>query len=91
MDEATDIGTLPEKLTLHDFGAVAFAGGASALFERHLRFDAVVDPAAAHERQRFEALARSVRDILSQRWIKTLRTYDQKNPQARLLFFFLLW
>ena len=72
---------LPEQLTLHDFGAVAFAGGAGALFERHLRFDAVVDPAAAHERQRFEALARSVRDILSQRWIKTLRTYDQENPK----------
>jgi glycogen phosphorylase len=81
MDEATDIGTLPEQLIRHDLGSVAFAGGAGALFERHLQFDAVVDPAAAHERQRFEALARSVRDILSQRWIKTLRTYDQKNPK----------
>ncbi len=81
MDEATDIDTLPEQLTLSDFGSVAFAGGAGALFERHLRFDAVVDPAAAYERQRFEALARSVRDILSQRWIKTLRTYDQENPK----------
>ena len=81
MDEATDIGTLPERLTLNDLGSVAFAGGAGALFERHLRFDAVVDPAAAYERQRFEALARSIRDILSQRWIKTLRTYDQENPK----------
>ena len=67
MDEAIDIGTLPEQLTRHDFSSVAFAGGAEALFERHLRFDAVVDPAAARERQRFEALAHSVRDILSRR------------------------
>jgi glycogen phosphorylase len=81
MNEATDIGTLPEQLTRHDFSSVAFAGGAEALFERHLRFDAMVDPAAARERQRFEALAHSVRDILSRRWIKTLRTYDQKNPK----------
>src|SRR3954471_14690235 len=81
MDEAADIGTLPEQLARQDFGSVAFAGGADALFERHLRFDAVVEPAAAYERKRFEALARSIRDILSRRWIKTLRTYDQKNPK----------
>jgi starch phosphorylase len=55
------------------------AGRADALFERHLWLDAVVDPAAAYERQRFEALARAVRDILSQRWIKTLRTYDDQD------------
>ena len=41
----------------------------------------MVDPAAAYERQRFEALARSVRDILSQRWIKTLHASDQENPK----------
>jgi starch phosphorylase len=81
MDEATDIGTLPEQLALDDTGAIAFVGGVDALFERHLRFGAVVEPAAAYERQRFEAMAHSVRDILSQRWIKTLRTYDQENPK----------
>ena len=32
-------------------------------------------------RDKFEAAARSVRDILSQRWIKTQRTYDQENPK----------
>jgi hypothetical protein len=52
MDEATDI-TLPEQLTRHDFGSVASAGGADALFERHLRFDGAIEPAAAYERQRF--------------------------------------
>ena len=87
MDEATDI-TLPEQLTRHDFGSVAFASGADALFERHLRFDGAIEPAAAYERQRFEALVRSVRDILSRRRIKTLRTYDQKNPKRVYSSFF---
>ncbi len=32
-------------------------------------------------RDRFEAVARSVRDILSQRWIRTEQTYGRKNPK----------
>ena len=36
-------------------------------------------------RERFEALARSVRDLLSQRWVRTEEHYDRKKPQARLL------
>ena len=52
-----------------------------ALYERHLIFDNVVDPAAAGSRARFEALARSVRDILSQRWINTEQTYARENAK----------
>jgi hypothetical protein len=52
-------------------GPVEFAGTANALYERHLVFDDVIDVAAAGPRERFAALARSVRDILSQRWIRT--------------------
>src|ERR1700722_10158559 len=81
MDQATDVDTKTEPPALHDFGPVPFSGRADALFERHLLSDAVVDPSVAQERQRFEAVARSVRDILSQRWIKTQATYDQENPK----------
>ena len=35
----------------------------------------------ATARDRFEALARSVRDILSQRWLLTEKTYEQQNPK----------
>ena len=56
-----------------------------ALYERHLLFDNVVDPAAAGPRERFEAVARSVRDILSQRWVRTERDVRAREPQARLL------
>ncbi len=62
-------------------GPVQFAGTNDALYERHLLFDNGVDPAAATARDRFEALARSVRDILSQRWLLTEKTYEQHNPK----------
>ena len=32
-------------------------------------------------REHFEAVARSVRDVLSQRWIRTEQTYDRENPK----------
>ena len=32
-------------------------------------------------RERFEAFARSVRDILSQRWVRTEKTYERENPK----------
>ena len=62
-------------------GPIDFAGTENALYERHLVFDNVVDLAAASPRERFEAFARSVRDILSQRWIKTENTYARENPK----------
>ncbi len=55
------------------------SGQMNALFERHLRFDNVVDPTAAETRQKFEAAARAVRDVLSQRWIETQRVYDRRT------------
>src|SRR5271166_4955552 len=67
--------------TKYGCGPVQFSGTDEALYERHLLFDSGVDLAAATARDRFEALARSVRDILSQRWLLTEKTYEQKNPK----------
>jgi starch phosphorylase len=61
-------------------GPVAFSGTDDALYERHLLFDDVVSPAAAGARERFEAVARSVRDVLSQRWVLSDQTYERANP-----------
>jgi hypothetical protein len=52
-----------------------FAGSENALYERHLIFDNIVNPGTAGWRERFEAFARSVRDILSKNWLKTDQTY----------------
>src|SRR5438552_18736727 len=62
-------------------GLVELPADAAALFDRHLLFDNVADPAAATPRQRYEALARSVRDILSSRWVRTKQTYRRENPK----------
>src|SRR5215831_10732748 len=60
---------------------VHLAGSDNGLYERHLVFDNVVRPAAADSRERFAAFARSVRDLLSQRWVQTEETYDRENPK----------
>src|SRR3984893_144654 len=62
-------------------GPIRFSGDTDALYERHLLFDDVMDPSAAGARERFEAAARSVRDVLSHRWVHTERTYDRENPK----------
>lgn len=62
-------------------GPVHFAGTDEALYERHLLFDNVVKPTAVGQRERFEAFARSVRDLLSQRWLLTEDTYEREDPK----------
>src|SRR5215467_11357713 len=62
-------------------GPVQLTGDADALYERHLVFDNVMEVTTVGARERFEAVARSVRDILSQRWLRTERTYERANPK----------
>src|SRR5271169_4040935 len=70
-----------DLLEQYGCGPIRFSGHNDALYERHLLFDDVVDPLAAGGRERFEAAARSVRDVLSQRWVRTERTYNRFNPK----------
>ena len=72
------VSTLLEQ---YGCGPVEFTGTDSALYERHLLFDNVVDLTAAGPRERYEAFARSVRDILAQRWVHTESTYERANPK----------
>ena len=66
-------------ITKYGCGPVKFSGAEEGLYERHLLFDNIVDVKAADARDRFEAIARSVRDVLSQRWIATEQTYEREN------------
>ena len=70
-----------ELLEQYGCGPIQFAGSGNASYERHLIFDNVMALGAAGSRERFEALARSVRDLLSQRWVRTEETYARKNPK----------
>ena len=70
-----------ELLEQYGCGPIRFTGTEDALYERHLTFDNVIDPADGGPTGAFEAIARSVRDVLSQRWLRTERTYDRENPK----------
>jgi glycogen phosphorylase len=72
---------ISKLITQYGCGPVKFTGTEEALYERHLLFDNVVDASQVNLRERFEAVARSVRDVLSQRWIRTEQTYDRENPK----------
>src|SRR6266536_2536670 len=65
----------------YGFGPVQLTGTNNALYERHLFFDNVMEVTTIGARERFEAIARSVRDILSQRWVHTEKTYERQDPQ----------
>src|SRR5215475_5987157 len=77
----TGANELSRLIEQYGCGPVQFTGTNDALYERHLVFDNVMDAAAIGARERFEALAHSVRDVLSQRWIRTEETYDRKDPK----------
>ncbi|MBO0736616.1 MAG: glycogen/starch/alpha-glucan phosphorylase, partial [Alphaproteobacteria bacterium] len=89
MNEAEATGTRgsasskpgPDLLEQYGCGPIRFSGTNDGLYERHLLFDDVVAPAAAGPHERFRAVARSVRDVLSQRWLHTEATYERENPK----------
>src|SRR5215469_2916476 len=68
---AARYGTVPSHLV----------GTFHGLYERHLLFDNGVDPYLTNAREHYEAFARSVRNILSQRWVVTNRAYHRANPK----------
>ena len=75
-------GLSPQTLLARfNCGPVKFTGGDNALYERHLTFDQVIPPEKVTPRDSFEAVARSVRDVLSQRWLKTEETYQRQNTK----------
>jgi glycogen phosphorylase len=73
--------SLQEILKRYDCGAVPFSGDPSASYERHLMFDHIVEVETSSSRERFDAMARALRDLLAQRWLRTEETYDRENPK----------
>jgi starch phosphorylase len=70
-----------ELLKQYGCGPIPFVGSENAFYERHLVFDRVIDPKVATARERFEAVAHSIRDVLAQRWVLTRSTYNKANPK----------
>jgi starch phosphorylase len=76
-----DPNKISELLQRYGSGPIPFAGTQTALYEQHLVFDRAIDPKVASARERFEAFARSVRDVLARRWVLTKQTYERENPK----------
>jgi starch phosphorylase len=68
-------------LERYECGPISFSGVPGALYERRVVFDHVVRLEQSDPRQRFEAVAGAIRDVLSQRWLKTDAAYDRVNPK----------
>ena len=78
---STGSDDLSKLIQRYDCGPIPFAGTDSAFYERHLVFDNIIELLAAGPRERFEAFARSVRDIMSQRWVHTEKAYAHADPK----------
>lgn len=68
-------------LAQYGCGPIKFTEADNGLYDRHLLFDNASAIEAAGPRERFEAFAHSVRDVLTQRWVHTEQTYDRRNPK----------
>jgi glycogen phosphorylase len=72
---------LAQLVAQYGCGPIPFTGSTDALYERRLMFDSLVNPDEVGPRERYEAVARAVRDVLSQRWHRTETTYEKENPK----------
>jgi glycogen phosphorylase len=66
---------------LAEYGPVRFHSDPNALYERHLLFDYAIDPDLATPRERYEAVARSLRDVLALRWLRTKKHQYKEDPK----------
>src|SRR5580658_837928 len=66
---------------LAEYGPVRFHSDPNALYDRHLLFDYAIDPDLATPRERYEAVARSLRDVLAIRWLKTKKAQYRADPK----------
>ena len=64
-----------QLLAQYGFDPDRWAGIDDALYSRHLLFDNASGLTGVGHREHFEAIARSVRDLLTQRWLETKLAY----------------
>ena len=79
VESGTESQRISKLLDQYGAGPIHFAETDNGLYDRHLLFDNVISSGRAQARDRFEAFARSSRDVLSQRWTLTENTYERQN------------
>jgi starch phosphorylase len=74
-------GQLADPALERRLGRLGLIGKEDEWADRYLICDHLLDSATARPRQRFEALARFIRDLLSHRWVKTRQAREKANPK----------
>ena len=64
-----------------DNASHALAEHLTAIYKLHLQSDTVTAPGAAGARERFDSFARSIRDLMGERWLRTEQTYAWHDPK----------
>ncbi len=77
MATETKVVNAENVLERYECGPFRFAD--NDYYDRHLVFDHVVRMEKASMRQRYEAVACAVRDLLTQRWLLTQKTHEERN------------
>ena len=67
-------------IALYECGPLRFAN-ADDIYDRRVVFDHAVSLEKASDRERFEGVARALRDLLTQRWLLTEQTYERANSK----------
>jgi glycogen phosphorylase len=67
-------------LALYECGPLRFTD-AEDIYDRRVVFDHATSLEKASDRERFEGVARALRDLLTQRWLLTEQTYEQANSK----------
>src|SRR6202035_1764992 len=75
------IATTSNPYVRYGISPARLAGSEGGFYEHHLFADTAINPRSARSRDRFEAFARSVRDVLARRWALTNETYQRQNPK----------
>ena len=68
-----------KSVALYECGPISSTGTDN--YDRHVVFDHAVLLERASHRERFEAVARTLRDLLTQRWLLTEQTYERANAK----------
>jgi starch phosphorylase len=74
-------GTATDPALERRLGRLGLIGKEDEWADRYLTCDHLLDPPTARARQRFEAVAHFVRDLLAHRWVKTRRARENTNPK----------
>jgi starch phosphorylase len=81
MTDLTDYSTTTDADLERRLIRLGLTGDDDDWTDRYLLCEHVVDPAAARPRQRFEAMARFIRDLVAHRWVKTRLAREHAHPK----------